>query len=620
MAMPTGLSAPAHKPDPTAKVKEAAERRAKASRGRAVSLRLILTAALLIIGIGPVVFFMLRFIPAAEQKIVLDTREQHLAAGAPATTLISHRLAQNEDELRRLASFFAVYNDAPDRMQRVGDLLSRRILDRFVSENIPYIAYFGENGIRIEAKPLADAASGKLLSDDPAIVEKLALLERRGDRGRRESLFVRARGETWHLVLMPIRSGDVQNGALVAIFSLDQMRSVLRQQFQVGSMGFALIDRTGAVYLNGGSLGNTVGESLADDPLFTSIRNDDGSLPMGGANKNAQRQVAGGTQNLIVSYSPVEDTGLGLLIFSDEKFVFTATRKMRAGAMTAGAILALLAIVLGLVMGGVILSPISALMAATRRIAQGEFNQRAPRSLFSELNALSEDFNHMDEEIQRLIGDLSLAAETNKKLFVGTVRAIANALDAKDPYTRGHSERVSRYAKLIAEEHGVRDPAEIERCEISALLHDIGKVGVEDAILRKPAALTDAEFEIMKQHPGRGAQILGAIAEMKDIIPGVRNHHERWSGGGYPDNLAGEKIPVQARIVAVADTLDAMTTERPYQRAMSMAVAAARINQLAGKSFDPGVVESFNRAYQKGSLTIGAEKKLIIPKNRPQVA
>ena len=125
----------------------------------------------------------------------------------------------------------------------------------------------------------------------------------------------------------------------------------------------------------------------------------------------------------------------------------------------------------------------------------------------------------------------------------------------------------------------------------------------------------------MRLQPRRGSQMYGHIAEMNNIIPGVRGQHQRWSGGGSPDNLAGEKISIQARLVSVADTLDAMTTERPYQKAMSMTVSASRINQLAGKSFDPAVVETFNRAYQKGLFTATVnEKKLIIPKNRPQVA
>ncbi len=594
----------------------------KAPRRRqplSLSLRLLLTLAFMVLGIAPVVFFMVRFIPQTEQKIENDTREQHMQAAPPATTLIAQSFAQQEYDLRRLASVFAIYNDSSDRMQRVGDLLSRRVLDRWITPEMPYIAFFGEHGARFEARPQGDGGKGAQLSDEPEVRAALGKFEARAAANRAESAFVRARGQTWRVILMPIRNGEAQNGALVAIFDMRSLRAVLADQFQRGGMSFAVIDGKGGVLLRGGGIGDTVGEQIESDPLFTVFRGSGGTLPRDPLNKRVTRDAGGKPQHLVATFAPVDGGSLGFVIFSDERFLYSETRRMRAVAVVLGGLLALLAAGLGLGIAGFILRPIHALMDATRQIAAGDFSKRAPRSAFGELNALSGDFDHMRGEIEGLIGDLSKSAETNKNLFVGTVRAIANALDAKDPYTRGHSERVSRYAKLLAEEHGL-GAAEVEKCEISALLHDIGKVGVEDAILRKPAALSEAEFEVMKQHPGRGSQILGAIAEMKDIIPGVRGHHERWSGGGYPDNLAGEKIQVQARIVSVADTLDAMTTERPYQKAMSMAVAAARINQLSGKSFDPKVVESFNRAYQKGALTIGAEKKLIIPKNRPQVA
>jgi HD-GYP domain-containing protein (c-di-GMP phosphodiesterase class II) len=594
-------------------------RRRPEQRRRSVSLRLVLIASFIILGISPVLFFAVNFIPKAELKIKTDTREQQLMAAPSAVTMLNDGFARQNREMLMLTKQFDIYTNSPDRQARIGDLLGRHVLDRYLNEHLPYLEFITEDGSRFAARPQGAEAG---LSQQPALAAVLRELEQAAAQNVPESRIVQTADNTWRLILHPIHIGDKkddQSGALIGLFDMQELGGVLSSQFQRGGMGYAVVDARGSVILRGGSIGSSLPASLENDSLFTSFVSD-GKMPYDNINKqHIQRTGDGKTQNLIATFAPVESSGYGVLIFSDEKFIFKETEEMRTLAIVAGGLIALASIILGWLLGQFILRPITSLLDATRAVAQGDFSSRVKASRFTELDQLGDNFNHMGAEVERLIAELSAAADTNKRLYVGTVRAIANALDAKDPYTRGHSERVSRYARILALEHGLSEK-EAEQCEISALLHDIGKVGVEDAILRKPAALTEEEFEIMKHHPGRGAQILGAIAEMKEIIPGVKYHHERWVGGGYPDNLSGERIPVQARVVSVADTIDAMTTERPYQRAMSMAVAASRINQLSGKSFDPAVVESFNRAYQKGIFNIGSEKKLIIPKNKPQVA
>jgi HD-GYP domain-containing protein (c-di-GMP phosphodiesterase class II) len=143
---------------------------------------------------------------------------------------------------------------------------------------------------------------------------------------------------------------------------------------------------------------------------------------------------------------------------------------------------------------------------------------------------------------------------------------------------------------------------EIREVHIASLFHDIGKIGIEDKILRKPAMLTDQEYTVMKQHPEKGAQILSKIKAMRDIIPGIRFHHERWDGSGYPLGMKGEQIPIAARIVAVADAFDAMTTNRPYQKAMAFDTAIARLLDLSEKVYDKKVVLAFQEAYRAGSF------------------
>ena len=177
------------------------------------------------------------------------------------------------------------------------------------------------------------------------------------------------------------------------------------------------------------------------------------------------------------------------------------------------------------------------------------------------------------------------------------VRAIVSALEAKDPYTHGHSLRVSEYALLIGEaiKLGKED---LLTLELGALLHDIGKIGTPDHILLKPGHLTKEEFEIMKKHPVQSAEILSHIELLKDVVPIVKYHQERIDGLGYPDGLKGEQIPLLCRIVYIADAFDAMTSDRPYRKALPLQQAYDELVRCSGDQFDPKLVPLFIQAHQ----------------------
>jgi len=165
------------------------------------------------------------------------------------------------------------------------------------------------------------------------------------------------------------------------------------------------------------------------------------------------------------------------------------------------------------------------------------------------------------------------------------------AIEARDPYTSGHSERVSRASKIIAKSIGLR-AAEVERVGVAALLHDVGKIDEAFApILAKEGRLTPEEWETMKRHPIRSAELVGLLSSLKDVVPAVRNHHENWDGTGYPDGLKGSAIPQASRIIMFADTLDAMTTDRPYRKALTMEEAKAEIIKFRGRQFDPEICD-----------------------------
>lgn len=200
--------------------------------------------------------------------------------------------------------------------------------------------------------------------------------------------------------------------------------------------------------------------------------------------------------------------------------------------------------------------------------------------------------------IEKIASQISVALENAKlyedmrNLFISTVSSLANAIDAKSPWTKGHSERVMTIAAAIAEEMGLSELS-VEQIKIAGLLHDIGKIGILEALLEKPEKISDEEFPPMLLHPEKGVAILSPIEQLQDILPTIRHHHERYDGTGYPDGLKGEEIPLQARIVAVADAFDAMVSDRPYKKGFSARKTLKVLEERAGSQFDPDVVECF---------------------------
>ncbi|MBX3390027.1 MAG: HD-GYP domain-containing protein [Phycisphaeraceae bacterium] len=181
-----------------------------------------------------------------------------------------------------------------------------------------------------------------------------------------------------------------------------------------------------------------------------------------------------------------------------------------------------------------------------------------------------------------------------RAMSIGTIEALTAAIDAKDPYTRGHSERVAALAKQIALAYGL-DEGESERIRTAGIVHDVGKIGVPERVLCKPGKLDDEEFALIKLHPEIGHRILKGVTLLEHTLPGVLHHHERFDGRGYPHRLTGADIPLQARIIGIADTFDAMSSSRSYRPAMPREKVLAEIARCAGSQFDPAVVEAFKR-------------------------
>ena len=231
-------------------------------------------------------------------------------------------------------------------------------------------------------------------------------------------------------------------------------------------------------------------------------------------------------------------------------------------------------------------------------IARGRFGRQVVVRTGNEIGDLAYAFNHMSRELASYDGENRRLISALERGYLDTIRSLAAAVDAKDPYTRGHADRVAALAVEIGQELGLAEGA-LKALEYAGILHDIGKIGIPDAILAKRGALGPEEMALVRDHPRIGAEIVAGVEFLERAIPAIRSHHERWDGTGYPDRLAGEAIPLVARIVNIADTWDACTSRRPYQEPIPSDVVVAILEGLKGTQTDPAVHDALLRTLQR---------------------
>src|SRR2546421_2783831 len=306
---------------------------------------------------------------------------------------------------------------------------------------------------------------------------------------------------------------------------------------------------------------------------------------------------------MLGTYSPVGNLDWAVVVQKPRAEAYRGVYEMQRTARLLALLAVLLSIGISIFAARRITNPLEILAESSHAIARGDFSQRVHLTSRTEIGELAATFNVMSEELEQFVQDLKRAAEENLALFMGSIQMLAGAVDEKDPYTRGHSDRVTRYSLMIAREMAL-DEDFLETLRISAQLHDVGKIGIEDHILKKPGALTPEEFEIMKTHTTKGANILRPVKQLKEMLPGIELHHEALDGRGYPYGLQGDQIPLLARVIAVADTFDALTTNRPYQRAYEPKEALQIIKNLAGKRLDPTATEALFAICARGEIKI----------------
>jgi HD-GYP domain-containing protein (c-di-GMP phosphodiesterase class II) len=568
-------------------------------------------ALLFAVGVVPLVWTSYRLYTSSRKSIESNQKEWQL----DKARLISSQVAIYVDGLRTqvaaVARTLEVDPGSASFAARLARIKEQRALDRYLeqSDNIVYVT------VR-DAATGSGPYSGLDLRGDAKLQEQLFEGFQRGQY-RTPMLSVPIASESLRepvvIIGEPVSVADRVEGVVLAVASLQPIRRIT-QSTGGGIFEVYVVDNRGRLIAH-----SDPARPLAEDlsgveivKMFLEQSRHDPAAEAGKAQATAgihgttqfQRPGADGTAHqMLGTYMPVPDeSGWGVVVQVDiEKAYFTALELRRRSLQVVSGVTAL-AVVLGFLFAGQISRPVQKLADGARRLAGGDYATRVAVESRNEVGILADAFNLMGEEIQKAIEEIKRRAEENKELFMGSIRMLANAIDEKDPYTRGHSERVAYYSACLAKHLGM-SPDEVERVHLSGIIHDVGKIGIEDKILRKAAALTDEEYEIMKQHPTKGEHILEAVPLLKEKAGDGLMHHENVDGSGYPKGMKGDEIPLFGRIVSVADAFDAMTTDRPYSKAMTFEAAVARLKFLAGKKFDSGCVDSFERAFLSGDVS-----------------
>jgi putative nucleotidyltransferase with HDIG domain len=373
------------------------------------------------------------------------------------------------------------------------------------------------------------------------------------------------------------------------------------QEVNRGGLTPYVVDSQGRL-VAGASPEYATGQGMAKIEIVKNFVDEGGKAQLA-ATKEFNIYEGGRKTGMLGTYSPVTALEWAVVVQKPQAEAYRGVFEMQRTARLLALLAVLVSMALSVYVARKITNPVEVLTESSRAIARGDFSQRVHLRSRTEIGELAETFNVMSEELEQFVQDLKRAAEENRALFMGSIQMLAGAVDEKDPYTKGHSDRVTRYSVLIAKELNMPDQF-VEMLRISALLHDVGKIGIEDRILKKPGALTPEEFEIMKTHTTKGANILRPVKQLREMLPGIELHHEALDGRGYPYGLKGDQIPILARIIAVADTFDAVTTNRPYQNAHDPNDALRIIHSLVNKRLDAQCVAALTTVFDRGDIRV----------------
>jgi HD-GYP domain-containing protein (c-di-GMP phosphodiesterase class II) len=409
------------------------------------------------------------------------------------------------------------------------------------------------------------------------------------------------------LVSSPIMYGGRFLGMIASVVDMDYLIRRLQQVSLSGLMPYVVDSQGRLVAAATGQY--ATGQDMSHFEIVRSFV-DEGAKAQLAATREFTIREGKNTTEMLGTYSPVTSLEWAVVVQKPREEAYRGIYEMQRTGRLLAWLAVFVSVGLSILSARRITSPLQVLAQSSQAIARGDFSQRVHLKTRTEIGELATTFNTMSEELEQFVEDLKRAAEENKALFMGSIQMLAGAVDEKDPYTRGHSDRVTKYSLMIASEMGL-DPGFLEILRVSAQLHDVGKIGIEDRILKKPGALTPEEFEIMKTHTTKGANILRPVPQLREMLPGIELHHEALDGRGYPYGLKGDDIPLLARVIAVADTFDALTTNRPYQKAHDSVEALRIIQNVSGKRLDPKAVAALLAVFERGEIRI--QKRLTQP-------
>ena len=558
----------------------------------------VILGVLLLISIVPMYFYSEQV--EAINRDRLKTNEmllQNTVTRSLADDLAQHKRSL-EMMLANLSSAIQVASggDIGDKNIEAPEL--RALLENFVSssDEVAYASLLNTDGKGISA--------GRIVPD--AFLQRElehAYNAAREDRAYNGQALVVGEGKSSRTVFLVSEPVKYQQRFLGMIASVVDLQFLIRRLQEVGGGGLTpyVVDSQGRLVAAATSAFAT-GQDMKNLEI---VRNfvDGGNKAQLAATKEFNITTGSEPVAMLGTFSPVMSLNWAVVVQKPRDEAYRGVYEMQRTARLLALLAVLLSIFVSIFAARRITNPLSVLTQSSRALARGDFSQRVRLWSRTEIGELADTFNTMSDELERFIEDLKRAAEENRALFMGSIQMLAGAVDEKDPYTRGHSDRVTRYAMLIAKEMKL-DSEFLDILQISAQLHDVGKIGIEDHILKKPGALTEEEFEVMKTHTTKGANILRPVTQLAEMLPGIELHHEALDGRGYPYGLTGDQIPLLARVIAVADTFDALTTNRPYQQAHTTDQALQIIRNLAGKRLDPTAVDALLAVYARGEIRI----------------
>jgi len=591
------LKAAATSPAATA-ISEGRDLSASAPNHARIPILYVILGVLLVISIVPMYFYSSQVEAINGDR--LKTNEMLLQN--TVTRSLADDLSQHERSLHmmlaNLSSAIQVASGGDIGETNIQSPELRALLENFVSssDEVAYATLLNSDGKGISAGRIApDAFLNREL-------ERAYAAAREGRAYNGQALVV-GEGKSAHTVFLVSYPVNYEQRFLGMIGSVVDLQFLIRRLREVSGGGLTpyVVDSQGRL-VAAATPEFATGQDMKNLDIVRNF--------VGGGNKAQLAETREFTMNtgtqhvdMLGTYSPVVSLDWAVVVQKPQREAYRGILEMQRTGRLLALLAVLLSIFVSIFAARRITNPLQVLTQSSRALARGDFSQRVKLLSRTEIGELAHTFNTMSDELERFVADLKRAAEENHELFMGSIQMLAGAVDEKDPYTRGHSDRVTRYSLLIAKEMGLSEEF-LETLRVSAQLHDVGKIGIEDHILKKPGALTEEEFEVMKTHTTKGANILRPVTQLAEMLPGIELHHEALNGSGYPYGLQGEQIPLLARVIAVADTFDALTTTRPYQQAHTSEQTLQIINNLAGKRLDPQAVEALLAVFARGEIKL----------------